>query len=168
MPKTIENLKGRLLEEFSLQLARGGYEAVTIRSIARGCGVGIGTVYNYFPSKEALVAAYLLEGWMVCIEAIRSAAEASDLPRPVLLCIYEQLTGFAARHQTVFTAKAAVSGFAASLNQYHTLLRSQLAEPLRRFCTDDFLAQFVAENLLTWSMAGKSFDEIYDVLKKVL
>ena len=168
MPKIIENLNGRLLEEVKLQLARGGYEAVTIRSIAKGCGVGVGTVYNYFPSKEALVAAYLLEDWTQCIETIRSAAESSDSPRPVLQCIYEQLTGFADRHQAVFTAKAAVSGFAASLNQYHALLRSQLAEPLERFCTGDFLAQFVAESLLTWSMAGKSFEEIYDILKKVL
>lgn len=168
MPKIIENLNGRLLEEVNLQLARGGYEAVTIRSIAKGCGVGVGTVYNYFPSKEALVAAYLLEDWTQCIETIRSAAESSDSPRPVLQCIYEQLTGFADRHQAVFTAKAAVSGFAASLNQYHALLRSQLAEPLIRFCAGDFPAQFIAESLLTWSMAGKSFEEIYEVLKKVL
>ena len=168
MPKIIENLNGRLLEEVKLQLARGGYEAVTIRSIAKGCGVGVGTVYNYFPSKEALVAAYLLEDWTQCIEAVRSAAKSSDAPRPVLQCIYEQLTGFADRHQAVFAAKEAVSGFAASLNQYHALLRSQLAEPLSRFCTGDFLAQFIAESLLTWSMAGKSFEEIYEILKKVL
>ena len=168
MPKIIENLNDRLLAEVRLQLAQGGYEAVTIRSIAKGCGVGVGTVYNYFPSKEALVAAYLLEDWTQCIEAVRSAAETSDSPRPVLQCIYEQLTGFADRHQVVFTAKAAASGFAASLNQYHALLRSQLAEPLDRFCTGDFLAQFVAENLLTWSMAGQSFEEIYEILKKVL
>ena len=168
MPKIIENLKERLLAEVGLQLAQGGYEAITIRSVAKGCGVGVGTVYNYFPSKEALVAAYLLEDWKECVETIRSAAEASDSPRPVLQCIYEQLTGFAARHQAVFTAKAAVSGFAASLNQYHALLRSQLAEPLSRFCTGDFHAQFVAESLLTWAMAGKSFEEIYKILGKVI
>ena len=61
MPKIIENLKERLLTEAKVQIDRDGYESVTIRSIAKGCGVGVGTVYNYFPSKEALIANLLLQ-----------------------------------------------------------------------------------------------------------
>ena len=61
MPKIIQNLENRLIAEAKLQVQTLGYGAVTIRSIAKSCGVGVGTVYNYFPSKEALVATYLLE-----------------------------------------------------------------------------------------------------------
>lgn len=167
MPKIIENLKDRLLEETKLQLQQGGYGAVTIRSIAKGCGVGIGTVYNYFPSKEMLIATYLLEDWHGCIHTIQSVANQSEEPYPVLRCIYEQLTDFAGRHLAIFRDESAAVGFAGSFSQYHELLRSQLAEPLVKFCGDGFTAQFIAESLLTWSMAGKAFDEIYDVLKKL-
>ena len=167
MPKIIENLKDRLLAETERQLEEGGYESVTVRSIAKGCGVGVGTVYNYFPSKEALIAGHLLEDWKQCLESMHAAAEASEIPQPVLQCIFEQLTGFASRHEAVFRSKAASSGFAAALGRYHAVLRAQLAEPLQRYCPDEFLAQFVAENLLTWSMAGKSFDEVYGILKKL-
>lgn len=167
MPKIIANLKDRLLAEAKQQLAQGGYEAVTIRSIAKGCGVGVGTVYNYFPSKEALIATHLLEDWKSCLEAIQAAADLSDVPQPVLQCIYEQLVGFAERHKAIFRAESAVSGFAGSFSQYHTLLRSQLAAPLRKFCASDFASQFTAESLLTWSMAGKSFEDIYEILKKL-
>ena len=45
------------------------------------------------------------------------------------------------------------------------LLRKQLADPLEKFCKDAFTAEFVAEAVLTWTMAGKSFDELYRVLK---
>lgn len=167
MPKIIENLKDRLLEETKQQLEQGGYEAVTIRSIAKACGVGVGTVYNYFPSKEALIAAHLLEDWKGCVAAIWAAAEETEVPEPVLRCIYDQLVGFAGRHLAIFRSEAAASGFAGSFSQYHDLLRSQLAKPLEKFCDSDFAAQFVAESLLTWSMAGKSFDAIYQVLKKL-
>jgi len=167
MPKIIENLKGRLLDEAKRQIEHSGYEAVTIRSIATGCGVGVGTVYNYFPSKETLIAASLLEDWQDCLTAIRTCANCSDVPRPVLQCIYDQLAGFTGRHQAIFRAKAAISGFAGSFSQYHGLLRSQLAEPLRKYCDSDFSAQFIAESLLTWSMAGKPFEEIYEILKKL-
>lgn len=167
MPKIIENLKDRLLTETRQQIEQGGYEAVTVRSIAKACGVGIGTVYNYFPSKEALIAAHLLEDWRICVETIKASAEHSETPQPVLQCIYEQLVGFALRHEAIFHAEAAVSGFAGSFSRYHNLLRSQLAEPLRRYCSTDFTAQYIAESLLTWSMAGKSFDEIYEITKKL-
>ena len=167
MPKIIENLKARLLAEANQQIAENGYEAVTIRSIAKGCGVGVGTVYNYFPSKEALIAAHLLEDWQSCLAAIQAAAVHNCIPRPVLQCIYDQLVGFSRRHEAIFRAEAAASGFAASFSQYHTLLRGQLAEPLRKFCADDFSAEFLAESLLIWSMAGKSFDDIYEILKKL-
>ena len=167
MPKIIENLDRRLLEETKGQLEQGGYEAVTIRSIAKGCGVGVGTVYNYFPSKEALVACLLLEDWKCCVVTIEDAAANSQTPEPVLRCIYGQLVGFAGRHQAIFRSEAAAASFAGSFSQYHDLLRSQLAKPLQKFCGGEFAAQFVAESLLTWSMAGKTFDQIYEIVKKL-
>ena len=167
MPKIIENLKDRLIAEAKQQIAQSGYAAVTIRSIAKGCGVGVGTVYNYFPSKEALIATHLLEDWYHCIAAIQTEADRAESPRLVLLCMYEQLTGFACRHEAIFGDNAAAAGFSGSFSQYHGLLRDQLAQPLRRFCESDFVAEFISESLLTWSMAGKSFDDIYGVIAKI-
>ena len=167
MPKIIENLKDRLIAEAEKQIEESGYGAVTIRSVAKACGVGVGTVYNYFPSKEALIATHLLVDWKLCVDTITHTAQSATDPKPVLQCIYQQLVGFADRHQAIFRDEAAAASFAGSFSQYHDRLRSQLASPLRKFCDSDFTAQFVAESLLTWSMAGKSFDVIYEILKKL-
>ena len=43
MPKIIENLPQRLLEEAKNQILQAGYSTMTIRSVARQCGVGVGT-----------------------------------------------------------------------------------------------------------------------------
>jgi AcrR family transcriptional regulator len=167
MPKIIENLKERLIAETKRQLEASGYSAVTIRSVAKACGVGVGTVYNYFPCKEALIATHLLEDWNMCVHTITQAAQCETDPRPVVKCIYEQLVCFAHRHQVIFRDETAAAGFAGSFSQYHGRLRCQLADPVRKFCDSDFTALFVAESLLTWAMAGKSFEEIYNILKKL-
>ena len=167
MPKIIENLEAQLIDEAKKQIQQNGYGAVTIRSIAKGCGVGIGTVYNYFPSKDALIATHLLEDWKDCVRAIEAAAAGSDSPHPVVRCIYDQLNGFAARHSAIFQDEAAAAAFAGAFSQYHTLLRAQLAHPLEAFCGSSFAAQFIAESLLTWTMAGKPFQEIYEILNKL-
>ena len=167
MPKIIENVKDRLIAEAKRQTEENGYAEVTIRSVAKGCGVGVGTVYNYFPSKDALIATHLLEDWKGCVQAIQEAAASSEEPRPVVRCIYDQLNGFSRRHEKIFRDEAAAASFAGSFSQYHGRLRDQLAQPLERFCSDGFTAQFLAESLLTWTMAGKEFDEIYRILQKL-
>ena len=167
MPKIIENLETRLMAEARQQIERSGYAAMTIRSVAQACGVGVGTVYNYFPSKDALLAAYLLSDWKECITAITQTGELSDTPAPVVRCIYEQLLRYARRHQAIFRDEAAAANFAGSFSRYHGLLRSQLAAPLKKFCGSDFPAEFIAESLLTWTMSGKSFDEIYGIIAKL-
>ena len=167
MPKIIENLESRLIEEAKRQIEESGYSAMTVRSVAKACGVGIGTVYNYFPSKEAILATYMLADWKKCIAAIGAVSTYSDNPKPVVLCIFDQLLLFARRHQTVFSDEAAAAAFAGSFSKYHGMLRSQLATPLRKFCNSDFSADFIAEALLTWTMAGKSFDDIFGMIVKL-
>ena len=167
MPKIIENLEKNLIDEARRQVAQGGYAGVTIRSVAAACGVGVGTVYNYFPSKDALLASFMLEDWKDCVKAIEETAARSTDPRPVAESICHQLLAFARLHQAVFRDEAALRSFSGSFGGYHTVLRSQLAAPLRRFCADDFTAEFAAEALLGWTMHGKSFDEIYGIVGKL-
>ena len=167
MPKIIENLEARLIEEARKQIQESGYGTVTIRSVAKACGVGVGTVYNYFSSKEELVATHLLEDWNDSITVIRAVSKFSSAPRPVLLCIYDQLRDYACRHEAIFRDETAAAVFAGSFSRYHAMLRSQLAEPLRKFCHSDFAAQFISEAILTWTMAGKAFDEIYSMMEKL-
>ncbi len=164
MPKLLQDPKKKMLLEVERLLAQGGYTAVTVRAVAQGCAVGVGTVYNYFPSKEALLAEYLLTDWRQCIAAIEEVRSRTQAPEPVARCIHSELLRFTGSHKAIFQAEGAKGVFAGSFSQYHSLLRSQLAAPLRPFCSGDFAAEFLAEALLTWTVAGKEFCEIWDML----
>ena len=168
MPKIVENLQERLMLAARQKIESDGYAALTIRSVARACNVGVGTVYNYFPSKDALIASYLLSDWNECIAVINEANAHTDSAQTVLLCIFEQLTSFTRRHAAVFEDEAAAASFSASFGKYHAMLRTQLAAPIRRFFENDFAAEFAAESLLVWTMDGHSFPEIFSVLGKLL
>lgn len=167
MPKIIENLQQRLQEEARKQITESGYESMTIRSVAAACGIGVGTVYHYYPSRNALIASFMLEDWKQCTDVINAVSIESDYPETVAKCIHEQLCLFSEKHQAIIRSASASSGFSGSFEKYHGLLRSQLAAPLSKFCASDFEADFIAESLLTWTMAGKNFDEIYDIIRKL-
>jgi len=167
MPKIIKNLENRLIEEARRQTEEKGYSGMTMRSVADACGVGVGTVYNYFSSKDELLANYMLADWNRCISDINAVSTYSDMPAPVLRCVYDQLRSYTEQHQGVFRDKAAANSFALTFGRYHTLLRQQLAAPLRKFCDDDFTADFIAESMLSWSMSGKDFQSINAVIQKL-
>ncbi len=168
MPKILSDPKRNMLLEVEKLLSQGGCAAVTVRAVAQGCGVGVGTVYNYFPSKEALLAEHLLTDWRQCIAGIEDVSRCSSTAEPVACCIHVSLLQFSDRHKAVFQDESARSAFVGSFSQYHTLLRSQLAAPLRPFCESDFAAQFAAEALLTWTLAGKKFQEIWELLCPII
>jgi AcrR family transcriptional regulator len=56
MPKIVDHNEYRknLLDRAFDLFAQKGFAAVTMREIAQGLGVSTGTLYHYFPSKEAL------------------------------------------------------------------------------------------------------------------
>lgn len=167
MPKIIENLPQRLLDEARRQIETSGYGAMTIRSVAHGCGVGVGTVYNYYPSKDDLVATFLLADWKKCMDTLTACASQSQSAEPVLRTMYDMLRRFLDDHNAIFRDEAAASAFPGSFSRYHSFLRSQLAATVRPFCRDDFMADFVTESMLVWTVAGKSFDEIFNLVNKL-
>lgn len=167
MPKIIENLPERLAEEARRQIGESGFSAMTIRSVAKGCGVGVGTVYNYFPSKEALVATFMLSDWKKCVEEIQRCADSTQELEMVLRAIYEKLRLFMTQYDPIFRDQSAAASYTGATSTYHGVLRDQLASPVRKFCPDDFTAQFIAEAMLTWTVAGKSFDAIFSLVNRL-
>jgi AcrR family transcriptional regulator len=58
----------RILEASQQLLAAQGFQAATTRDIARAAGIGIGTLFNYFPTKEAVAHALISEAYALAAQ----------------------------------------------------------------------------------------------------
>ena len=169
MPKIIENVRELLLDTAKKQIEDRGYANTTIRSVAGECGLAVGTVYNYFRSKDMLIATFVVEDWNSYLSDIRGA-KLSD-PRMALHNIYDALIHFSEKHRSLFSDPEAAKVYSAVFSKRHKTLRSQISEIIAPLCpaeSGDFTAEFVAESLLTWTVAGKDFDSIFNILEKIL
>lgn len=162
MPKIIENLREQILIEAKKQLSEQGYEKTTIRSVAQECGIAVGTLYNYFKSKDILIASLVLEDWNDCIQSISTYPKEDR--RAFLEYIHISLNAFEKKHDKLFKDKEAAKTFGTVFFERHRLLRSQLSQLIKPLTDDAFLADYVAEALLCWTTEGKYFEEIYPLL----
>ncbi len=89
-PKTARTLRDRAREELTAeikavaraQLAVTGAEALSLRAVSRQLGMVSSALYRYFPSRDALLTALIVDAYDAlgeAVEAAESAVERSDL-----------------------------------------------------------------------------------------
>lgn len=69
----------RILESARAVFAEHG-TAGQMDDVARGAGVGVGTVYRHFPTKEALFAELVRQKFRLVADRVRAALEGDDDP----------------------------------------------------------------------------------------
>ena len=159
MPKRIENLRDTILTTARAQLLETGYQDFAMREAARRCGVAVGTLYNYFPSKDALAAAVMLEDWHEDLDAMKAGCAGAAGPMAALALLYDGVARYYRRYRSVWASYSFGGSQQPEYARRHRLLIRQLAAILAPklaavpgvpSATDLFLA----ENILT--CAGSS------------
>ena len=92
--------RDRILEAAREAFAESGLDA-QMEDLARRAGVGVGTVYRHFPTKEALVDA-LVEDYFAALDA--EALQALEVPDP-----WEGFSGFMWRAADLLSRNRALS-----------------------------------------------------------
>src|SRR5579864_1147073 len=68
----------RILEAATSLFARDGWQDATTRAIALEAGIATGTLFNYFPSKEAIAAELIAEALERAGKAFRAGRREED------------------------------------------------------------------------------------------
>jgi AcrR family transcriptional regulator len=106
MPKIVDRDRYRkelLSKSFEL-FAQKGYGSITMRQIAEELGVSTGTLYHYFPSKEAIFLQLVEEQTQQDI--LNFLAEASDIE--TLAERIEAIVNFVSKYQDYFFSQTIV------------------------------------------------------------
>lgn len=130
LPKIIEDAKGAILHEARHELFEQGPKKMTIRSVASGCGVAIGTIYNYFPNKEMLMASVILEDWMVTMENMKSVCRKASSIISGLEVIYSEIQSFLRLYEHIFKETGMPVAVKYTYSEQHDLLCSQISSIL--------------------------------------
>ena len=131
MPKRIAALRENILRVSRETLLGGGFDGLTIRAVARECGVAVGTVYNYFPSKEVLVASIMLEDWIRALERMQERAASAADAIAGLRAVFDEIRAFAGLYEGAWAQYSARCDPAPVIRSRHRQLIEQLEAVIR-------------------------------------
>lgn len=175
MPKIIDDLRESLLREARRMLLENGGSGLTIRNVAGACHVAVGTVYNYFRSKDELMAFVMLEDWQKTLRDMQTGTAAAPDAMTGLRCMYDNLTAFESLYRAAWRSYAANNDAASQIDQRHGMLIGQLsgiASALLDRCGvlwTPYLPEFLSETLLSAAGRGEgSFDTLKPILERLI
>ena len=164
---TIVTSKEEILKNSRELIQRQGWSAINIRSVAAICGVSVGSIYNYFDSKTALVGAAVESVW----REIFHRPEDEAVFENTLACVAwmygrmeygcKQYPGFFTHHSLGFMHQGTADGKQQMQQAWQHILR-QLCFVLQQdpnVRPDAFNDQFTAERF-----AGVLFSQMLSAL----
>lgn len=145
--------KEEILKTSRELIRQQGWSSVSIRSVAAACGVSVGSIYNYFDSKAALLSETVGSVW----QEIFHRPDDADVFQDVQTCVTwmytriaygcEQYPGFFTLHSLGFMRDEKADGKRHMQQAWHHMLMG-LCAVLRqdaRIRPDAFDEQFTAE-----------------------
>lgn len=172
MPKIIDNLKEQIQKEAMRQILSEGYSKTTIRSVAKGCNIAVGTMYNYFSSKDDLISSFMLDDWHLCVKKM-TGIETDDCEN-YLHQLQGALNEFVRKYEKLFLDQDAQRVFASVLVERQMQFRKRFSDIIMPILENvnyedkEFLSGHIAESIIRWTMADIPFDKQYSIIKKLI
>ncbi|MBQ9613405.1 MAG: helix-turn-helix transcriptional regulator [Lachnospiraceae bacterium] len=171
MPKILDQPAEKMLRAARKILLEEGYDQLTIRRIAGECGTAVGTVYNYFPSKDYLAAGVMLGDWRKLTTKMKEDLRGQQGIEGLKL-LFQTVREFSSIYHLVWKQ---YQGGSIRQMQYHSKLLKEMEKylvqiiPEEKTAQDPFLLQFLADAILHYgSDMETGFDQVEGILRRLI
>ena len=154
MPKVIHGVKDRILARAGEIIELGEYDKFSIRNIAKDCSIAVGTLYNYFPSKDELLKAVIDTHWRAMMEEVDRKCATVTTVTDGICHICEGVRAFAEKHTEFWISSIIGGGDHSACAEWKKTLRPAVMERFDSLCErlggthDEELLPAVAEIIL--------------------
>ncbi len=173
MPQAIPELREKLLAAARKRMLHNPPIPFTMRELSKDCGAALGTAYNYFSSREELMATVMLADWHLSVKAMNSAVDKSDNILDAVHGIYDAIHGFYTLYEPTFKSYTKQTNPTQMLKDNHRKVVDQVQIPMDRAVTrfdckfDEHLPMILSEALIYASHEELGLDLVWPIIVKI-
>lgn len=173
MPKIIAEINDKIMACAKRKMLENGNDNFSLRMIAKECGIAVGTIYNYFESKEMLIAKIHLEDWKKSMSQMDKKFDSISSLKEGIMIIYYTILDYCNIYGNYWNH----SQYEASLiKSRHYLVQSQIVEKIDYLfnlfqCYEDkdmsvLLAEMILISVTTKNISKEQLEKFIDRLFK--
>ncbi|MDF2803208.1 MAG: transcriptional regulator, TetR family [Anaerocolumna sp.] len=185
MPKIYDDLRETIVQEAKSIIVSRGYSKLNMREVAKASGIAVGTIYNYYPTKNDLLSELMYRYWMGFIAAIQQLQQSDcelfvifrkiynllesflDTFKDTWLKVNEKDKGLAKDHHK--QKQEVMDLFIDTLEQFIHKHKLEKGNSIKQEVSDRELAIFVVQNfILIAQMRQIEYDTFEMILKSYL
>ena len=166
-------------------IIQSGMQGLNMRDVAHKCGVSVGTIYNYFPSKSDLIVATIESVWTEIMHDSKVCVSHCNFDEYVL-SLFNSIQMSCQKYPSFFSVHSmSIASLDKNkgrevMNRYFAHIKNRLLESLhndQRIRKDAFSSQFtkpdfvdfVFSNIITLLMKdAKSCDFLLEIVKRTI
>lgn len=169
MPKLLSNVKEDIITVSRVILSQEGYEKFSMREISSKCGIALGTIYNYFRTKDEIVTEIIMSDWFLANRRMDLAIHSNGSEIEKLESIFMALKDFVHDFHNIWIEMAKLKKSTSIEAEgkcrqydYRDLVREKIKLALGDSIEDteenkNFIYDLLARNFLSYCQE-KSFD----------
>ena len=158
MPKIIPRLREQILNTARTILLEEDDHRFSMRVIAERCGIASGTIYNYFPGKDAMLAAILMNDWTGVLSKMRISSAEADSFSDGIHGIYDAMAAYIDRYRGIWIRYSGTARDIPMQDKRHEQMIGQIDDCvkilLERFAgkKEKTLSRLLSESVLSAAM----------------
>ncbi|MCX7883935.1 MAG: TetR/AcrR family transcriptional regulator [Caloramator sp.] len=166
-------------------VAQSGIQSLNMREVAQKCGIAVGSIYNYFPSKGDFIIATIESIWAEIMKGLPSFTLSISFTENIILLfdniqkVSKKYPSFLQLHSMSLTNTDKIKG-RETMHLYFSNIKRTLLEALNQdpnviennfsnnFTKSDFV-DFVFSNILMLLTNGESScDFLLEIIKRII
>lgn len=182
MPKIYEDLRETIVLSAKEIIVSKGYSKLNMRDVAKATGIAVGTIYNYFPTKDSLMSELMYRYWMEFIIEIQKVQKEDcelfvkfrkiylllesflDMFKDTWLKVNRKEKGMTKEHHK--QKQQVVDLFVSTLEQEISKYQSKKSTPVNKEINDRELASFVVQNFMLIAQMKQFEYETFEMILK--
>ena len=128
MPKLIPGLKESILNYADEILSKEEYDKFSIRGIAKECGIAVGTLYNYYSSKDEILKAVIDSHMQRMLDAIDEKCAEAQSMADGLCYICEGVRIFSEKHPEIWVSTVLGGYNQAAVTEWKSTIRPAVVQ----------------------------------------
>ncbi len=104
MPKILTNSEKKLLEAARNIIKTNGVDDLSMKRLAQKTDMAVGTIYNYFPDKNAILIRLVVEEWHNLETHLLASFDSLSSFSDGIHLLYDEFNGFSQKLQPLFSS----------------------------------------------------------------